>query len=209
MLLEKLRGSEIKTRLLNPHEEYWDRKLGIHTFGYHPGTDRSNPEHFNYYMPASYTDMFKFLKLGGLTKDDVFVDVGSGMGRAVFLASYLGAKRSVGVELIPWLHDVAEENRRDGNWPNVEFYCGDGREIIIPDVTLLALFNPFGPAIMEEMLAKLKKQRKAPLRILYVNPFHEDVLERSGWLTRTSHVRKSKNLIGNRLRFPVSVWESV
>jgi len=203
-----LRGTEFKTRLLNPHEEYWDRKLGIRTFGYHPGGDRNDPAHSNYYMPTSYADLLKVLRVANLSSDDVFVDLGSGMGRAVFMASYLGARKSVGLELVRSLYETAEANRRRGDWPTVEFHCGDARQTIFPDVTLLWMFNPFGPAIMEEMLANLKEKRTGQLRIIYLNPFHDDVLERAGWLAKVDTVSKSANWFGTRQRFDTSIWES-
>jgi SAM-dependent methyltransferase len=208
-LLQKLRGAELKTRLLNPHEEYWDRKLGVRTFGYYPGGDLNDPARANYYMPTSYFDLLKVLRRAGLSSDDIFVDLGSGMGRAVFLASHLGARKSIGLELVPRLHERAEANRRRGHWPNVEFHLGDARESIFPDVTLLWMFNPFGPAIMETMLAKLKEKRTGELRIIYLNPLHDDVLRRSGWLTKVDAVPRSNNLFGTRPRFDASIWQSM
>jgi SAM-dependent methyltransferase len=207
-LLERLRGTELKTRLLNPHEEYWDRKLGVRTFGYHPGGDLNDPARSNYYMPTSYADLLKVFRRTNLGSDDVFVDLGSGMGRAVFLASYLGVRKSIGLELVPSLHEAAEANQRRGDWSNVQFYLGDARDTIFPDVTLLWMFNPFGPAIMEEMLAKLREKRTGGLRMIYLNPLHDDVLERAGWLTKVETIPKSKNFWGTRERFDTSIWQS-
>jgi len=207
-MLEKLKGTELKTRLLNPHEEYWDRKLGVRTFGYYPGSDLNDPARSNYYMPTSYLDLLKIFKRARLGNNDVFVDLGSGLGRAVFLASHLGVRNSIGLELVPSLHEGAEANRRRGDWPNVEFHLGDARDTIFPDVTLLWMFNPFGPIIMEEMLGKLGEQRTGQLRLIYFNPVHDDVLERAGWLTKVDFVPRSENLFGSRQRFDASIWES-
>ena len=44
--------------------------------------------------------IFRALKLIDLTNDDVFVDMGSGMGRTTFAASFIGAKRAIGVEIV-------------------------------------------------------------------------------------------------------------
>ena len=203
-LLGRLRGTELKTRLLNPHEEYWDRKLGVRTFGYHPGGDLNDPARSNYYMPTSYADLLKVFRRARLGSNDVFVDLGSGMGRAVFLASYLGVKEvdrtGVGAEPARF----AEANRRRGDWSNVEFHLGDARKTIFPEVTLLWMFNPFGPAIMEEMLAKLREKRTGRLRIIYLNPLHDDELERAGWLTKVETIPKSNNYLGTRERFDTS-----
>ena len=200
-LLGRLRGTELKTRLLNPHEEYWDRKLGVRG-------DLNDPARSNYYMPTSYADLLKVFRRAHLGSNDVFVDLGSGMGRAVFLASYLGVRKSIGLELVASLHEAAEANRRRGNWPNVEFHLGDARETIFPEVTLLWMFNPFGPAIMEEMLAMLREKRTGRLRIIYLNPLHDDELERAGWLKKVETIPKSNNFLGTRERFDASIWQS-
>ena len=70
------------------------------------------------------------------------------------------------------------------------------------------MFNPFGPAIMEEMLAKLREKRTGRLRIIYLNPLHDDELERAGWLTKVETIPKSNNYLGTRERFDTSIWQS-
>ena len=50
------------------------------------------------------------LRMVNLTEDDVFVDLGGGLGRAVFAASWMGARRAVGIEVVPDLCKKAVEN---------------------------------------------------------------------------------------------------
>jgi hypothetical protein len=70
------------------------------------------------------------------------------------------------------------------------------------------MFNPFGPVIMEEMLAKLRVKRARQLRIIYLNPVHDDVLESAGWLTKVDAIPKSNMSFGIRQRFSASIWGS-
>ncbi len=111
--LDRYRGQGYKDRLLNPHDEFWDRKLQVRTFGYHPGTGESSDKDWRvHYTPTPYSDIFRLLRMIELRSDDVFVDFGAGMGRAIFAASWLGVTRAVGIEIEQDLCDKARENYR-------------------------------------------------------------------------------------------------
>ena len=84
-MLNRFRGRGYKTRLLNPHDEFWDRRLGVRTFGFHPGTGNAgDPDWQVHYAPTPYSEIFRLLNLVDLSNEDVFVDLGSGMGRTTF-----------------------------------------------------------------------------------------------------------------------------
>jgi len=123
--------------------------------------------------------------------ETTFMDLGAGMGRAVLLASALGFKAVVGVELHPTLAGVARRNaaiwreagRDVGPMRIVE---GDATEFALPaGPVLLFLFNPFGAPVMRRLLKNLSAQleeRPAPVSLLYVNNEQEGVLESAaGW----------------------------
>src|SRR4029079_11898688 len=104
-------GRGIKTRLLNPYDAYWDWRLGVHTFGHHPASGSEGESNWRlHYTPTPYSDIFQLLEMASLTEGDVFVDLGSGLGRAVFAASLMGARRSIGIEVVPDLCAKAAEN---------------------------------------------------------------------------------------------------
>jgi SAM-dependent methyltransferase len=123
--------------------------------------------------------------------DTTFVDLGAGMGRAVLLASELGFKAAVGVELHPALVGIAKKNlsvwraagRERGPMRIVE---RDAVEFALPDGPVLVfLFNPFGAPVMRRLLKAWKKGsagREAGWDLLYVNNEQEHVLEAErGW----------------------------
>ena len=215
--LDRFRNRNLRNRIKNPLDEYWDRKLGIHTFGYHEGTGApGGVDTFLPFVPSAYADVFDYLRGVGIGPDDVFVDLGSGFGRTVFAASWLGAKRAVGVELIQSLTDGAEANRKRSVLSNrdIEFVCANALEFTEPDMTILYMFHPFGEAILEKALDNLKITRAAvanprKLRIVYANPCYDDALARTGWLRKTAHITGKKRPFSSTGVFDAALWESI
>jgi predicted RNA methylase len=167
-------------------------------------------------VPSTYADIFAYLKGVGIGPDDVFVDLGSGLGRTAFAASWLGAKRAVGVELIQSLTDGAEANRKRSILSNrdIEFVCANALEFTEPDMTILYMFHPFGEAVLEKVLDNLKIARAAAtsprkLRIVYANPCYDEALGRTGWLRKTAHIPGIKRPFSSAGVFDAALWESV
>jgi len=82
-------------------------------------------------------------------EDFIFIDLGSGKGRSLMLASDYPFRRIVGVEYLPELHRSAELNLGRYSGENqkcrrIECVCQDARDFEFPDeATVLYLFNPF------------------------------------------------------------------
>src|SRR3954464_7535137 len=84
--------SGLRMRLSSPRDELVDQWLGIRTIGWPPAVgDEDDPNHRVDYLPASYSVLRRVIKSLDLSNDDIFVDLGSGLGRAVFTANWLGA----------------------------------------------------------------------------------------------------------------------
>jgi Histone methylation protein DOT1 len=71
------------------------------------------------YQPLAWLALRRILRRSEVTEDDVFIDFGSGMGRAVFqAAAQYPFKRVIGVELSNELHTIASgtsSRRRAGS----------------------------------------------------------------------------------------------
>jgi hypothetical protein len=121
-----------------------------------------------------------------------FVDVGSGKGRTLLMASEYPFRKIMGVELIAQLHRVAEENIRayksaTQRCSQIEAVCADACEFAFPSGPLLLyLFNPLPVAGMRRMVANLEKSLAENPRIvwvLYHNPLLEHVIgEKAGFV---------------------------
>jgi predicted RNA methylase len=113
-----------------------------------------------------------------------FIDLGSGMGRAVLLASQMPFRQVVGVELNPTLVRIARKNA--SAWRSAgrvltptRMICGDAVEFRLPAGPCIAfLFNPFGAPVLRRLLQAWRKSAaEQPLDIIYVNNEQEHVLE--------------------------------
>jgi SAM-dependent methyltransferase len=103
-------------------------------------------------------------------QDFTFIDLGSGKGRVLLMASDYPFKRIIGVEFMPELHRVAEKNitgysnDRQG-CRQIETLCMDARDFQFPDDPLVIyLFNPFSEATFAQVLENLRHSVEQTLR---------------------------------------------
>src|SRR5437763_9033743 len=164
-----------------------ERRHGIHTSGVVPlatlGVD--GPDRVEY-KPAPWLMLRRALPPRTVRPDDVFVDLGCGMGRAVYQAARrYPFRRVIGVELAPRLHAIASaniaRNRHRLRCRDVVLVCADVLDYPIPDdVTVVFLGNPFTgrlfAAVLDALLASVDR-RPREVTVVYFNPVeHERVL---------------------------------
>jgi hypothetical protein len=215
--LDRFRPRDIRNRVKNPFAEYWDHKLGVHTFSHYSGTGvPGEADAFLPFVPSTYADIFSYLRSVGIGPNDVFVHLGSGFARTVFAASWLGAKRAVCAELIQLLTDGAEANRKLSVLSNreIEFAYANALEFTKPDMTILYMFHQFSEAVLEQALVNLKAIRDVipnpgKLRITYANACCNVALDRTGWLRKTAPVPGVKRPVSSAGVFDAALCESV
>jgi hypothetical protein len=163
---------------------HWrDRLLGVFHSPYQP----TEPELFHEMLDAlTRQTQLNFA-------DFIFIDLGSGKGRTLLMASNYPFRRIAGVELLPALHAIAKENlacyKSDSQKCFVlESICGNATAVALPDEPLVIyLFNPFPEAGLRRFLANLRESLTAKPRatyVLYHNPQLEHVLAESGFLSK-------------------------
>jgi hypothetical protein len=125
--------------------------------------------------------------------DFLFIDLGSGKGRTLLMASDYPFRRIVGVELLPALDEAACDNL--GRYKNeaqkcfaLESTCADATVFPLPaEPIVLFLFNPFPESGLRRVIANLEKSlREHPRKVyvLYHNPLLEQVLGESAVLKK-------------------------
>lgn len=212
MFKQLLAGKNYKTRLQNPHDEFWDRRLGVRTFGFRPATgSEASPDWQLHYTPAPYSGIFYALQHAGLNRDDVFTDLGSGMGRVVFAASWLGAAKAQGVEILPDLCEIADRNRQRSHIAkrDISFINGNARDVDIASTTLLFIFHSFGADTLEIVLRQFERTRSPRLRIIYMNPVYNDMLKSKAWLKSGRIIQPPKRTLSSTRSWPVAIWEAI
>jgi SAM-dependent methyltransferase len=116
-------------------------------------------------------------------RDFTFIDLGSGKGRTLLMASDYPFRRVVGVELLPELHRTARENLSEYKSERqkcfaLESICADATEFRFPnEPTVVFLFNPFPEAGLRRMIGGLERSLREHPRAVYV-VYHNPVLER-------------------------------
>ena len=120
-----------------------------------------------------------------------FIDLGSGKGRTLLMASAYPFRRIVGVELLAELDVIARQNiaRFHGEQQKcfaLESHAGDAREFAFPaEPTVLYLFNPFPEPVLCTVLANLRNSLTdfpRPVYVLYHNLVYERVFAECAWL---------------------------
>lgn len=120
-----------------------------------------------------------------------FVDLGSGKGRTLLMASCYPFQRIIGLELLPELNAIAVQNILRYRSENqkcfaIESHAGDARSFEFPkEPTVLYLFNPFPDYVLESFLAYLRTdllRSPRPFYVIYHNLVHEALLEEQAWL---------------------------
>ena len=160
-----------------------NRLLGVFHSPYQP----TQPDLFREMLAAlKQQNHFEF-------HDFVFVDLGSGKGRTLLMASDYPFRRIVGVELLPALHEAAQENLSKYRSESqkcfaLESICADATGFSFPaEPMVLYLFNPFPESGLRRMMANLEQSlREHPRAVyaLYHNPLLEHALSGSAGLRK-------------------------
>jgi len=136
--------------------------------------------------PAAFHEMMSRLPIN--FAEFTFVDLGSGKARVLLMAADYPFRRVLGVELLPELHRVAQENiaryhselRRCAQ---IESVCADGRDFVFPpEPTVLFLFNPLPEPGFAQVIVNVEnslRQCPRPFYMLYHNPVWEHLVARS------------------------------
>ena len=149
------------------------RLLGLLNSPYQP----IPPEQFREMMAALAVHLDQNSDFSRFT----FIDIGSGKGRALLLATEYGFRRIIGIELLPELDRIAHENvrafkQRSGN-TEIELVCGDATIFSFPAGPLVIfLFNPLPEPALRTFLQNLENslhQNPRPLWMIYANPVFE------------------------------------
>lgn len=120
----------------------------------------------------------------------LFVDLGSGKGRALLLAAQAGFQRVIGVELDPHLDAIARRNIGvfSVRHPLTEFeqVNGNATEFEFPTgSTVLFLNNPFDELLTSKVLENVERTHRgasSDLVLLYLHSNHEQMIRsRPGW----------------------------
>ncbi|ACY13951.1 hypothetical protein Hoch_1397 [Haliangium ochraceum DSM 14365] len=134
------------------------------------------------YLPCSVATLLCALELARVSADDVFVDLGSGVGRATALAHFVTGASAIGIEIQVGLVNAARKLTWSLNASRVAVVHGDAAQLtgFITIGTVFFLYCPFSGARLERVLDSLEDiARTRPIRICCVDL----VLPTRSWLS--------------------------
>lgn len=176
-----LRGPYNTYKLAKTEFEY-EKLLGINTASF----KRSESTEYFHYQGASYLMLLKiFRDLEPQTKHFQFIDIGSGKGRAVFVAEYCGFSNLTGIELDPELVDLANNNKllyqlRD---KKSSIHFSHSNALLYPfknEDSLYFLFNPFSEEVLKKVLENILNTNRSEIWIVYMNPLFKHPFVEAG-----------------------------
>jgi hypothetical protein len=141
-------------------------------------------EFATHYEATPVDDADRLLDASPLAPEhSTFIDIGSGMGRVVLLASRRPFRQIVGVEISPALHQIARENSE--RWPPAERACRDIRllradaaSFAFPGGDLVVyLYNPFRAEVLDPVLDNLLADPRRDIVLLYHTPLERERID--------------------------------
>ena len=119
-----------------------------------------------------------------ISPDDIIIDMGSGQGRFLFVASEFKFKEIIGVEFLDYLYKISLNNLKNfsiKNQNNISIKNSDILDYVFKGKeNFFYFYNPFDCRMMRLVIKKIKDEIKINSRkvtIIYVSPKCHQVLE--------------------------------
>jgi len=178
-------------------DRHIDRKFAIDTAGSAEpadlGVDQAKITEINGYQPSTPLAFHLIFSTLGIRHEQyTFIDIGSGKGRALFLAAEYPFKRIVGIELSKDLHEAASRNictfrSRSQRCFDIRLVQQDATDFEFPDGSLVVyLNNPFHEAILGQVIERVRRSYADHPRhivVVYFFPSHRRLLDGESFLT--------------------------
>jgi len=135
-----------------------------------------------FYQQTPARIIFELAEQAQLNREDVFFDIGSGLGHVAILVNLLSGATTIGTEYEPAYCNYANTCTSQLNLPDVQFVNADARYADYSRGTVFFMYTPFGGSILDDMLGVLQKEsQKRNIRIFTYGPCSPHVF-RQAWL---------------------------
>jgi SAM-dependent methyltransferase len=153
----------------------------------------------NDYIPTRSKHLRKIFKMGMFSEESSFVDLGSGKGRTLLIASEY-FKKVKGIEFSEELCEIAKKNIVIYNEKRKDHSFRNNIQVIYADVTdynindeenVFFMYNPFDETVLKKFLKNIEVSiNKTPrtVWIIYYYPLHRDIIDKSPTFIRERHM---------------------
>ena len=135
------------------------------------------------YRATKVRPLLALLRQLDLPRECVFVDIGSGKGRVLLIASMYGFSKVVGIEFSGALCLLARRNidtfrKRVALPAPIEVIEADAVKYTFPfNESVIFMYNPFDASILKRVIDNL---RESKIWLIYNTPMHHDLIAGSG-----------------------------
>ena len=148
-----------------------------------PDPGRPAPEML-FYQPTPVRIILALVDSAGFGPQDLFYDIGSGLGQVPILAHLLSGVNARGVEVVPAYCAYAGRSAKNLRLPRVRFTNLDARTTDYSQGSVFFLYTPFEGGVLETVLERLRRESEnRSLRIYTYGPCTPQV-SRHPWLLR-------------------------
>lgn len=137
-----------------------------------------------FYQKTPARIIFELVKNIGFTKDDVFFDIGAGLGQVVMLVNLLAGIRTMGVEFDPAFCKYSKECAGMLGLQDMAFINAEAREADYSAGTVFFMYTPFRGKMLQDVLDVLRKESlKRAIRLITYGPCTAEVAKQD-WLSQ-------------------------
>jgi SAM-dependent methyltransferase len=156
-----------------------------------------------FYKPTPVRIVLELIEKADITGDDVFYDLGSGLGQVAILVHLLSGAGVMGIEYEPSYCAYAHQRAQRLDLSGVAFVNVDARAADLSDGTIFYLYTPFRGQILQDVLDKLKAESlKRSIRVCTCGPCTPSVAEQD-WLECTFEAH------ADEVEYHAAIFESI
>jgi hypothetical protein len=134
------------------------------------------------YQPTPVRHILDLIAATALAEDDVFVDLGAGLGHVPLLVSMVTGAQSLGIEVEAAYVASARECAQSLHLSRVRFIPQDAREADLSSGTVFYLYSPFKGSILTDVLSALRMEStRRAIKICSLGPCTRTVAKET-WL---------------------------
>jgi Histone methylation protein DOT1 len=144
------------------------------------------PPEMVFYQPTPVRHILHLIAATALAADDVFVDLGSGLGHVPLLVSMVTGAQSLGIEVQAAYVASARECAQSLDLSRVRFIPQDARRADLSSGTVFYLYSPFNGSILTDVLSALRMEStRRSIKICSLGPCTRTVANET-WLKATA-----------------------
>jgi hypothetical protein len=148
-----------------------------------PGATLEREPEMVFYQKTPARIIFRMTALAQVRQNDVFFDIGSGLGQVAILVNIITGATTRGIEYEPAYCHYAKECASQLHLSNIEFINEDARKGDYSQGTIFFMYTPFEGSMLQDMLIILQNEsKKRTIRIFTYGPCSPHVA-RETWLT--------------------------